>query len=119
MVFVDQLLGSLGKTPLSATEPIPRLEIPGTPSPTPTKERHRALSCRDAIDVVLQRGHGSVSGGTKTKVGVYEIGKNGVTVATLTLLRTTFKLGEIIDGVIDLEDGLIKCYQVMCCDHHG
>lgn len=118
MVFVDQLLGSLGKTPLSAIEPIPRLEIPGTPSPTPTKERHRALSCRDAIDVVLQRGHGSVSG-TKTKVGVYEIGKNGVTVATLTLPRTTFKLGEIIDGVIDLEDGLIKCYQVTCCDHHS
>jgi hypothetical protein len=111
MAFVDQLLGSLGKNPLSATESMPRLEIPGTPSPTPTKERHRTLSCRDAIDVVLQRGHGSAVG-TKTKVGVFEIGKNGVTVATLTLPRTTFKLGEIVDGVIDLEDGLIKCYQV-------
>src|SRR5271154_1915767 len=111
MAFVDQLLGSLGKNPLSATESMPRLEIPGTPSPTPTKERYRTLSCRDAIDVVLQRGHGSAAG-TKTKVGVFEIGKNGVTVATLTLPRTTFKLGEIVDGVIDLEDGLIKCYQV-------
>jgi hypothetical protein len=116
MAFVDQLLGSLGRPPLTATEPAtPRLEVPGTPSPTPTKERYRPLSCREAIDVLLQRGVGSLRG-NKTKVGVFEIGKNGVTVATLTLPRTTFKLGETIDGVIDLEDGLIKCYQV-CVFH--
>ena len=113
MTFVDKLLDSLGKTPLSATERFPRLEIPRTPSPTPTptKERHRTLSCRDAIDVILQRGHWSVPG-TKSNVGVFEIGKNGGTVAILTLPRTTFKLGEIIDGVIDLQDGPTKCYQV-------
>lgn len=110
MDFVDHLLGSLGKAPMSASDPFSRLN-PGTPSATFTKERtFRPLSCREIIDVVIQRGLGNLSG-TKS-IGVFEIGKNGITIATLTLPRTTFKLGETIDGVLDMEDGNIKCYQV-------
>ena len=111
MSFVDQLLGSLGKAPMSATDPFSRL-TPRTPSPTPTKERtFRSLSCREVIDVVVQSGLGNAQG-MKAKAGIFEIGKNGIKLATLTLPRTAFKLGETIDGVLDLEDGDIKCYQV-------
>jgi RAB6A-GEF complex partner protein 2 len=111
MDFVDHLLGSLGKAPMSASETLPsRLTVPRTPSPSPTKDRFRPLTSREAIDAVIRRG--GIGGLTKAKVGVFEIGKNGVTVATLTLPRTTFKLGETIDGVLDLENGIIKCYQV-------
>ena len=109
MDFVDHLIGSLGQAPLSATDASFRLTIPRTPSPNPMKERaHQPISCREAIDVVVRRGlHAKPA-----KIGVFEIGKNGVTVATLTLPRTIFKLGETIDGVIDLEDGIIRCYHV-------
>jgi hypothetical protein len=112
MAFVDHLLGSLGKVPMSASDPFLRLNTrTPSPTPTPTKERFfRPLSCREVIDVVIQTGLGNVPG-TKAKIGVFEIGKNGITVATLTLPRTTFKLGETIDGIVDLEDGNIKCYQ--------
>jgi RAB6A-GEF complex partner protein 2 len=109
--FVDHLLGSLGKAPISATEPVLRLEVPRTPSPTPTRERSRHFSCREAIDVAVQRGRGP-GASMKSKVGVFEIGKNGVTVAKLTLPRTIYKLGETIEGILELEDGLIRCYQV-------
>lgn len=110
MDFVGHLLGSLGKVPLSATDTSFRLDVPRTPSPNlTTKERtFRRLSCRDVIDVIVQRGLRAMPG----KVGVFEIGKNGITVATLILPRTMFKLGETIEGVINLEDGRIKCYQV-------
>jgi RAB6A-GEF complex partner protein 2 len=110
MDFVDRLLASLGKVPLSATDTSFRLDVPRTPSPNPTaRERtFRRLSCREAIDSIVQRGLRAMP----AKLGVFEIGKNGVTVATLTLSRTKFKLGETIEGVIDLEDGRIKCYQV-------
>jgi hypothetical protein len=114
MHFVDQLLESLGKAPMSATEPVRHLS-PRTPSPnpvTPTQERSfRSLSCREVIDAVVQNGLSNPQR-TNAKVGVFEIEKNGIKVATLTLPRTTFKLGETIDGVLDLEDGNIKCYQV-------
>jgi hypothetical protein len=30
----------------------------------------------------------------------------------LILPRTTFKLGDMIQGVLDLADGAVKCYQV-------
>jgi hypothetical protein len=108
--FVDHLLESLGKAPLSASEPFLRADVPMTPA-SPSRTRFRALSVREAIDIVVQRGF-AYGTGPKAKVGVFEIGKNGVTIATLTLPRTIFKLGETIEGVIDLEDGIIKCFQV-------
>jgi hypothetical protein len=59
----------------------------------------------------VQRGRGP-GASMKSKVGVFEIGKNGVTVAKLTLPRTIYKLGDTIEGMLQLEDGLIRCYQV-------
>jgi hypothetical protein len=118
MDFVDHLLGSLGKAPLSATESFLNPNIPRSPSPTPTRERYRRLSCREAIDVAIHNGIDRGTGSSKAKLGVFEIGKGGVTVATLTLPRTTFKLGDTIEGVLDLEDGAIKCYQV-CLSFNG
>jgi RAB6A-GEF complex partner protein 2 len=108
MSFLQELLGSLGKA-VPSTSDTYRLDVPRTPSPTPTKERFRTLSCREVIDVILQRGMGV---GSRTKVGVFEIGKDGVTVAKLTLPRTTFKLGETIEGVVNLENEGINCYHV-------
>jgi hypothetical protein len=115
MSFLDNLLGSLGQAPMSASDPFFHLDVPRMPSPTPTNDRFKTVSCREAIDLV-QKGLGL---GTKAKVGVFEIGKNGITVATLTLPKTTFKLGDTIDGVLDLEDGIIKCYQVSCHEEIG
>jgi hypothetical protein len=102
----------LGKPPLSATEPFLSPNGQRSPSPTPTKERFRRLSCREAIDIAIQHGTGRTTGMSKARLGVFEIGKGGATVATLMLPRTTFKLGDTIEGVIDLENGDIKCYQV-------
>jgi len=109
---VDHLQGALGKAPLSATEPFLNPNGLRSPSPTPTWEWYRQLSCREAIDVAVQYGIGRSAGTSKSKLGIFEIGKVGVTVATLILPRTTFKLGDMIQGVLDLADGAIKCYQV-------
>jgi hypothetical protein len=110
--FVDHLLGSLGKAPLSATEPFLNPNALRSPSPTPTRERYRRLSCREAIDMAVQHGIGKSAGASKSKLGIFEIGKGGIRVATLILPRTTFKLGDTIEGVLDLADEAIKCYQV-------
>ena len=110
MDFVDHLLSSLGRAPMSASDPY-FLNIPRTPSPNPSRDSFKQLSCRNAIDIVIQKGFLSGTG-SKAKAGVFEIGKNGVTLATLTLPRTIFKIGEMIDGVIDFVDGVINCYQV-------
>jgi len=113
MAFVDELLGSLGNTPLSATEQTSHLTVPPNSAPTPTRERaSKPLTCREAVDFILQRGIGTLRR-TKAKIGVFEIGKHGIPVAKLTLPRTTFKLGETIEGVIDLQGGdSVHCYQV-------
>jgi len=107
MDFVDKLLSSLGKIPLSASDSSLHLSVPRTPSPTPTKERFQRLSCREAVEIALKRG---LSG--RVKVGVFEINKNSVMVARLTVPRTLYKLGETVEGVVDFEEGPIKCYQV-------
>jgi RAB6A-GEF complex partner protein 2 len=115
MAFVDELLGSLGNVPLSATEPpASHLSVPPNPVPTPTREHpFKTSSCREALVSIVRKGAGAFSGGTKAKIGVYEIGKNGISVAKLTLPRTIFKLGETIEGIIDLEEGEnVQCYQV-------
>jgi hypothetical protein len=110
MVFVDELLGSLGHTPLSATESSSNLTV--LPNPTPTREYAFKLTCREAVDIIIQRGIGTLPG-SKAKIGVFEIGKNGIPVAKLTLPRTTFKLGETIEGIVNLEGGeKVQCYQV-------
>lgn len=115
MAFVDELLGSLGNVPLSATEPSALyLSVPPNPSLTPTREQpFKTPSCREALISIVRKGAGALSGGTKAKIGVYEIGNNGIPVAKLTLPRTIFKLGETIEGIIDLEEGeYVQCYQV-------
>jgi len=111
MDFVDRLLASLGKAPISASEPFLSLATPRTPSPTPTKERFRPLSCRESVDFAIQKELRTGALG-KRKAGIFEIGKNGLTLATLTLSRMTFKLGETIEGIIDIENGPIKCFQI-------
>jgi len=107
MNFVDKLLSSLGRVPISASDNSLHLNIPRTPSPSPspTKERISKLMSREAIDVALKKG---------SKAGVFEIGKNGVVVAKLTLPRTMYKLGETVEGTLTFDDGPIQCYQV----HH-
>jgi RAB6A-GEF complex partner protein 2 len=104
--FVDKLLSSLGRPPPAADSHL-QISTPRSPCLTPTKERFRRLSCREAIDVALLRG---TTG--KAKIGVFEIGKNGVNVVKLTLPRTTYKLGETVEGVLDFVNGPIRCYQV-------
>jgi len=113
MAFVDELLGSLGNTPLSATGQSPHLTVLPNATPTPTREQaFKPMTCREAVDIILRRGIGTLPG-TKAKIGVFEIGKHGIPVAKLTLPRTTFKLGEIVEGIIDLGGGgNVHCYQV-------
>lgn len=111
MEFVDKLLNSLGKSSMSASDPFARLSVPRSPSPTPTRDRMRRLSCREAIDFAIQRGVGQHAG-TKGKIGIFEIGKDGVTVAKLTLPRTTYKLGEVVEGIVEFDDSPMMCYQV-------
>jgi hypothetical protein len=55
--------------------------------------------------MAVQHGIGRSAGTSKSKLGVFEIGKGGVRVATLILPQTTFKLGDMIQGIEQLRGG--------------
>lgn len=64
-------------------------------------------SSKDAIEFAILRGSGGSSDGT-----MFEIARNGRKVASLTLARPAYKLGETVTAVIDFSGAKIPCYHV-------
>lgn len=108
MDFVNGLLGSLHEDSTNLTGELPvHLTVPRSPSPS-ARTMTRPLTCRETVDFVVRRG----GPGSKSHNGIVEIAKSGSTIATLALERTAFKLGETIEGVIELDYKSVNCYQV-------
>lgn len=64
-------------------------------------------SSKDAIEFAILRGAGGSTDGT-----LFEIARNGRKVASLTLARPAYKLGETITAVIDFSKAKIPCYHI-------
>lgn len=64
-------------------------------------------SSKDAIEFAILRGSGGSADGT-----MFDIARNGRRVASLTLARPAYKLGETITAVIDFSNAKIPCYHV-------
>lgn len=107
--YVDSLLaprdGSLTPSSLGALSP----SIP------PLSKRFsladgQPMSAKDAVELAILRGpSGSPS---DSHCSIFEIARNGRRVATLTLARPAYKLGETITAVIDFSGAKIPCYHV-------
>ena len=101
--FVEKLLsrrssGSGGEVLLSPTDegrerPFPRLGAPAT--------------MKDAIDLAILRSN--LPSGTR-RANRFEIARNGQRVATITLTRSAYRLGETVMAAVDLAGAEVPCY---------
>lgn len=65
---------------------------------------------RDAIEMAILRG--PTGANFRQNNSMFEIARNGSSVATVTFARPAYKLGETITAVIDFSNAIIPCYHV-------
>ncbi|CUS09563.1 unnamed protein product [Tuber aestivum] len=107
--YVDSLLA-----PTDAVSTPDSLGILSPSIPTSSKrfsimEEPQITSSKDAIEMAILRGPGGSSDG---RCSNFEIARSGRKVATLTLSRPAYKLGETITAVVDFSDAKIPCYHI-------
>ncbi|KAG0128910.1 Rgp1-domain-containing protein [Tuber indicum] len=107
--YVDSLLapkdGTLTPNPLGILTP----SIPTSSKRFSMVEEPHITSSKDAIEMAILRGPGRSSDG---HCSIFEIARNGRKVATLTLARPAYKLGETITAVVDFSNARIPCYHI-------
>ncbi|KAL7275070.1 Golgi membrane exchange factor (Ric1p-Rgp1p) subunit [Rhizina undulata] len=69
-------------------------------------------TAKDAIEMAVLRGPGGGFGAGESHCSMFEIARNGRRVASLTLARPAYKLGETITAVIDFTNASVPCYQL-------
>jgi len=107
--YVDTLINPRARMHLASPSPLRK------PLPTPMRASAMGedMSSRENIEVAMLRGGGG--GGfmsPEARCSVFEIARNGHKVATLTLARPAYKLGDTITAVIDFAGAVIPCYHV-------
>ncbi|RPB05557.1 Rgp1-domain-containing protein [Choiromyces venosus 120613-1] len=107
--YVDSLLaprdGTLTPNSLGILSP----SIPASSKRFSIMEEPQITSSKDAIEMAIRRGPGGSSDG---HCSIFEIARNGRKVATLTLARPAYKLGETITAVVDFSNAKIPCYHI-------
>ncbi|PWW77556.1 Rgp1-domain-containing protein [Tuber magnatum] len=107
--YVDSLLapedGTLTPNSLDILSP----SIPISSKRFSIMEEPQITSSRDAIEMAILRGPGGSSGG---RCSIFEIARNKRKVATLTLARPAYKLGETITAVVDFSNAKVPCYHI-------
>jgi len=108
MGYVDTLMGPKAGMHLASPSSLRK------PLPTPMRgSMADEMSSRENIEMAMLRGGGG--GGfisPDARCAVFEIARNGYRVATLTLARPAYKLGDTITVVIDFAGAMIPCYHV-------
>lgn len=104
--YVGSLMTPRSNTPLTGGS----LGVPFQQAlPTPIRPSiSEEITSKDAIDAVILRSGYSQGG----RGGLFEIARNGRKVATLTLSRPAYKLGETITAVINFNNAEIPCYHI-------
>lgn len=114
MSYVDTLLVPQAQFLSPSSTPHGQLIIP--PLPTPIRGTMiQELSSRENIEMALLQG--SSGNGYLTpdsRCSIFEICRNGHKVASLTLARPAYKLGDTIIAVLDFANAVIPCYHVCC-----
>jgi hypothetical protein len=62
------------------------------------------MTPKEAVEMALIGGPGN------GKISIFEIARNGLRVAAITLARPAYKLGESITAIIDFSNAQIPCY---------
>ena len=68
------------------------------------------LNSKDSIEMAILRG--PTDSNSRQNNSMFEIARNGSSVATVTFARPAYKLGETITAVIDFSNATIPCYHV-------
>ena len=115
--YVDELLSRTGN---SANASSPALLSPTTPFPrrlstTSTTDHHHGPppTAKQAIDLAILRSN-APSSPTAPSCNTFSIARSSRPVATITLARPAYRLGETITLAISFANSSIPCYAVHC-----
>ncbi|KAK9467349.1 Rgp1-domain-containing protein [Lipomyces arxii] len=79
-------------------------------SPVSSEKSNAPSSCRESVDLAVQRSSMSADGLAVNNV--FEIARNKQKIATLTLSKPVYKLGETIVMVVDFSNSILPCYHI-------
>ncbi|KAF8460229.1 Rgp1-domain-containing protein [Kalaharituber pfeilii] len=113
LAYVDTLIPSYSRSVTYLASPSSIRRDIG-PLPTPMRAAaSEQLSSRENIEMAILRGGGGVGFlSPDSRCSVFEIARNGHKVASLTLARPAYKLGDTITAVIDFTGATIPCYHI-------
>ncbi|KAK9323495.1 Rgp1-domain-containing protein [Lipomyces orientalis] len=108
MVYVDSLLSYKSNNAVASR--IIRPPSPTSPPEYPTSNAPSRSSCRDSVDLAIQRN--SISADGLVLNNIFEIARNKQRIATIALSKPVYKLGEVIVLTLDFSQAVIPCYHI-------
>ncbi|KAK9491363.1 Rgp1-domain-containing protein [Lipomyces doorenjongii] len=108
MAYVDTLLSY--KNSHAIAKRIIRPPSPTSPPEYPTSNPSSRSSCRESVDLAIQRN--SISADGLALNNIFEIARNKQKIATITLSKPVYKLGEIITLALDFSQAVLPCYHI-------
>ncbi|KAK9375859.1 Rgp1-domain-containing protein [Lipomyces chichibuensis] len=108
MAYVDTLLSY--KSSDTIAKRIIRPPSPTSPPEYPTSNPSSRSSCRESVDLAIQRN--SISADGLALNNIFEIARNKQKIATITLSKPVYKLGEIITLALDFSQAVLPCYHI-------
>ncbi|KAK9463036.1 Rgp1-domain-containing protein [Lipomyces oligophaga] len=108
MAYVDTLLAV--KESRSVASRIIRPLSPSSPPEFASNAHSSRSSCRESVDFAIQRNSISVDGLALNNI--FEITRNKQKIASLTLSKPAYKLGETIIMVLDFAGAPLPCYHI-------
>ncbi|KAK9247253.1 Rgp1-domain-containing protein [Lipomyces tetrasporus] len=107
MVYVDSLLSYKSN---AVANRIIRPPSPTSPPEYATSNAPSRSSCRDSVDLAIQRN--SISADGLALNNIFEIARNKQRIATIALSKPVYKLGEVIALTLDFSLAVIPCYHI-------
>ncbi|KAK9238427.1 Rgp1-domain-containing protein [Lipomyces kononenkoae] len=108
MAYVDTLLSY--KNSNTVANRIIRPPSPTSPPEYPSSNASTRSSCRESVDLAIQRN--SISADGLALNSIFDIARNKQRIATISLSKPVYKLGEIITLALDFSQAVLPCYHI-------
>ncbi|KAK9365335.1 Rgp1-domain-containing protein [Lipomyces kononenkoae] len=109
MAYVDTLL-SYKNSNMVANRIIRPPSPTSPPDPYPSSNGSTRSSCRESVDLAIQRN--SISADGLALNNIFEIARNKQKIATISLSKPVYKVGEIITLALDFSQAVLPCYHI-------